>query len=376
MPIVVSVVVPVRNEERYVGECLRSILGGTYAAANMEILVVDGCSSDNTRAIVADIARRHPIVRLLDNPAKQAACAMNIGIRSASGTFVIRVDAHATYPPEYIDRLLTATQALDADNVGGIFLTEPGGSGVQARAVPHVMTHPFGVGNSMYRLRQERAPYRVDTVPFGCYRRELLERIGLYDETFVRNQDDELNARLSLAGGRIYLLPDLHIRYFARDRLRKMGHMFYEYGYFKPCILFKLRRLMTLRQLAPPAFVIALVGLPLAGLLWPVVMVPWVVIVALYIGTACAAAVGAASRQGLRVAGCVALGFGVAHLSYGFGYLRGLVSLIARIGDPEHSGATWSGSNLRTVASLRPERISMDIQPSTQHASPQKSTIS
>jgi GT2 family glycosyltransferase len=331
MPIVVTVVVPVRDEERYVGMCLRSILGGTYLPANMEILVLDGRSSDRTRDIVMDIARRNPVVRLLDNPGGHAAGAMNLGIRAARGTFLVRIDAHSTYPPDYIERLLAAKEMLDADNVGGAFITQPGGSSAQARAVPFVLTHPFGVGNAMYRLRQERTPYEVDTVPYGCYSRELLERIGMFDESFVRNQDDELNARLRLAGGRIYLLPDLHIHYFARDTLRKMGGMFYQYGYFKPRIMFKLGRPMTLRQLAPPAFVTALLGLPPAGLLWPGAVDAWFAMAAIYVGTACVTALCTARRQGWRVVCCVAVGFAVAHLSYGFGYLRGIVDSILRM---------------------------------------------
>jgi glycosyltransferase involved in cell wall biosynthesis len=322
----ISVIIPTRNEEHYIAQCLQTVLEGSFPLDKLEILVVDGRSNDRTRQIVAELCQRYPIVRLLDNPAKVVPHAMNIGIRAARGELIVRLDAHARYGADYLAQLSLWMERLNADNVGGAWVTLPGGNSAQAQAVALILSNRFGVGEAGYRVGGgSQTPTQVDTVPFGCYRREMFDRIGLYDERFIRNQDDELNARLKQAGGRIYLIPEIRIDYIARDSLGKLARMLYQYGYFKPLIAIKLGRPATLRQLAPPAFTAAVVATPFV--LWSHPVAGAVLAASLVVHTAANVLVSAslARRKGWSLFPCLLAGFLSAHLAYGLGYLRGLI---------------------------------------------------
>jgi glycosyltransferase involved in cell wall biosynthesis len=321
----VSIVIPARNEEHYLAACLRSILDGTYPLERLEILIVDGNSDDRTREIANDFATRYHSIQLLENPAAVVPNAMNIGIGAARGEFIVRMDAHARYGPDYVMQLITWIKRLNADNVGGVFVARPATDLPEARAVAAILSHSFGMGGAPYRLGSLREPYEVDTVPFGCYRRDVFDRIGLFDELFIRNQDDELNARLLKAGGRIFLIPEIKIDQFQRSTLRKMGLMLYQYGYFKPLVAIKLGRPATWRQLVPPAFTAAVLGPPLLFFAFPWVVLPW----GMVLGFHCAVNLGVsftqARRQGWPLFSYLFYGYLAAHLSYGFGYLRGIL---------------------------------------------------
>jgi len=321
----VSVVIPARNEEKFIAACLQSVLDGRYPHDRLEILVIDGESTDQTPAIVKSFCARYPFVRLLENPARVVPHAMNIGIRAATGEIIVRVDAHARYGADYVLQLVTWMQRLRADNVGGVWITHPGAGTAEAMAVAIVLSHRFGVGSADYRLSGSEAPREVDTVPFGCYRREMFEKIGLYDERFIRNQDDELNARLKRSGGRIFLIPEIRIDYVARESLRKLARMLYQYGYFKPLIAVKLGRPATLRQLAPPLFAASVLGLPFA--FWMSPLAGAVCALPLLAHTALNLVISGsrAARDGWRLFPWLVAGFLAAHLAYGCGYLRGMV---------------------------------------------------
>jgi glycosyltransferase involved in cell wall biosynthesis len=336
VPPSVTILVPCRNEGKWIAACLDSILGSNYPAERLEVLVIDGMSSDETRAVVADYAARHASIRLLDNVKQIAPAALNIGIAAAQGAVIMRMDAHVDYPADYVATLVRLLQEKGADNVGGVCLTQPGGPGAMARAIAVGMSHPLGVGNSRFRIgsREERW---VDTVPFGCYRRAVFERIGLFDEDLVRNQDDELNLRLIRHGGRILLAPQVVCRYYTRDTLAKLWRMYYQYGYFKPLVVRKVGGVMTLRQLAPPILVLSLAVTATAGLLGLAVLpFPWKLLApaafALVAGSyllaigGCAAV--AARKHGWAVAAALAAVFPALHVSYGIGYLRGAVEFL------------------------------------------------
>lgn len=323
----VTVVVPCRNEERYIGACLDSILAGTYPADRLEVLVVDGASDDGTRSVVASRVARYPSVRCLENPNRTAPHALNIGIRRARGDVIVRMDAHCRYPSDYIGTLVRWLERSGADNVGGVCRTLPANDGAIARAIAIALAHPLAVGNSRFRVGVA-APVWVDTVPFGCYRRAVFERIGLFDEQLARNQDDELNHRLLGAGGRILLVPDVVSEYYARGSFPTLARMYYQYGYFKPLVARKLGRIATGRQLAPPVFVLALVaGLVLAPFATSAALA-LAVLAGVYVAAAFLAAIGAGLSRGLSVVAPLAAAFPVVHLSYGVGYLRGIVDLV------------------------------------------------
>ena len=322
----VSVIVPCRNEEPYVARCLDSILASDYTDDLLEVLVLDGRSEDGTRAILDDYASRHPIVRVLDNPQRITPVALNLGICAARGEVLVRMDVHVVYPTNYIRDLVAALQQTNADNVGGVPVTLPANQTAIARAIAIAMSHPFGVGNSYFRTGV-RQPRWVDTTPFFCCRRETFERVGLFDEELARHQDGEFNARLIKQGGRVLLVPHVVSHYHARGSLRQVARMFHQYGYYKPLVARKLGRVMTLRQLVPPGFVLALAA--------TATLSPWMDGAAVLFGATAAAyllavlgvSITAGRVTGLRGRAALALAFPVMHFSYGLGYLTRVMEL-------------------------------------------------
>lgn len=317
----VSVVIPCRNEEAYIAACLDSILAADYPHDRFQILVVDGQSNDGTREVLSRYVTRHPCVMLLENPKRITPAALNVAIRASAGSIIIRMDAHVLYPPDYISRLVSALEETGADNVGGVLETVPVDGTPTARAIALGLSHPFGVGNSHFRtgssVRRE-----VDTVPFGCYRRETFDRIGLFDEELIRNQDDEFNFRLIGRGGRVLLVPEVRCRYFPRRSLRQVWRMYYQYGYFKPLVARKVGRVMTVRQLVPSILVATLIGsaclspvIPGAGALFASIIGAYALLV-----LACAVA----ARTDLRCGMALTAVFPILHFSYGLGFLRGI----------------------------------------------------
>ena len=307
-----SVIVPCRNEAGHIVACLDSILATTYPRDRLEVLVVDGASDDGTREELAAYAPRQPLVRVIDNPQRTAPAALNRGIRAASGAVILRMDAHVEYPPEYISTLVAALLESGADNVGGLVRTFPAGDGPVARAIALALAHPLGVGNSYFRIGSAERRW-VDTVAFGCWRREVFERIGLFDEELVRNQDDEFNFRLRRRGGRVLLVPEVSVRYYARRSLRHVARMFYQYGYFKPLVALKVRRIMTVRQLVPPARMAFEWRTSRAALVF-------------------GAAVRAGRPFGAPCMLALAATFPLLHVSYGAGFLAGLAARLRRPG--------------------------------------------
>ncbi|MEP6687707.1 MAG: glycosyltransferase family 2 protein [Gemmatimonadales bacterium] len=320
----VSIVVPCRNERDHIGPCLASILENDYPADRREIVVVDGMSDDGTRDRIREVTARHPDVRMLDNPARLTPAALNLGIAETSGEVVVRMDAHGRYPRHYIRRLVETLVTSEADNVGGLFHTIPGGPGAVAEAIAIGMTHPFGVGNARFRTGIT-APTWVDTVPYGCFRRSLFDRIGVFDPELARNQDDELNGRIIRAGGRILLLPDVALDYFARDSLGKLARMYYQYGYYKPLVVRKLGELPTVRQLVPAGLLVALTASALLAWLVPAVgRVALAAVAGAYAAGVLVATLGAWYRTRRPAALLLPLVFPLMHGAYGLGYLRGL----------------------------------------------------
>jgi glycosyltransferase involved in cell wall biosynthesis len=319
----VTVIVPCRNEERYIGACLDSIVATAYPVDRIEVLVVDGRSTDHTRAIVERYVERYAWITLVDNPKRIVPTGLNLGISGATGEIIVRMDAHVVYPASYIPRLVQALAETGADNVGARLVTVPAGDGPIARAIALALSHPLGVGNARYRLSGETRRW-VDTVPFGCYRRETFGKIGGFDEDLVRNQDDEFNARLIKNGGRILLLPDLTARYYARPTLRQLARMFFQYGLFKPLVARKVKRVMTLRQLAPAALVLGLVITALGAVLWPETAAAFWLLAGAYVATVVACSWRFARDEGVLCALSLLAVFPTLHFSYGLGFLRGV----------------------------------------------------
>jgi glycosyltransferase involved in cell wall biosynthesis len=321
-PPLVSVIVPCRNEARYIAACLDSVLASDYPSDSLEILVADGQSDDGTRTILERYARQDPRIRLIDNPRQTTPAGLNQAIRSSSGSVIIRMDAHVLYPERYIRSLVEALVETGADNVGGVLETMPGEFSATGRAIALGLSHRFGVGNSHFRTgTSERR--EVDTVPFGCYRRTVFDRIGLFDEDLIRNQDDELNFRLLRHGGRVLLLPEVSSRYFARPSFGQLSRMYYQYGYFKPLVARKVGRVMTARQLVP-SLLVTLLALSAAASQWlPGAGAAFASITVVYVALVLACSFWA-TRTDWQCGAALAAVFPILHFSYGVGFLHGL----------------------------------------------------
>jgi glycosyltransferase involved in cell wall biosynthesis len=323
---IVTIIIPCRNEKKYIPSLLNSIIGNDYSKDVMEVLVIDGMSDDGTREILETYSISHPFIKTLDNIHKTVPQAMNIGIKNALGEFIIRMDAHATYPKDYISKLVYYSERLNADNVGGRCETLPANETLKAKAIALVLSHPFGVGDAEFRINKSNEEYvQVDTVPFGCYKKSLFDKIGFYDEELIRNQDNELNERLLKNGGKIYLIPSINIQYFARENYQKLWKMLFQYGYFGPLVDIKLGKRTRLRRYIPAIYVLSLALPVIAGLWNPYLFSLALLSGGLHMMTNIYVSSKIAIRSDFRLLPYLMTGFTVGHLSYGIGYLKGMI---------------------------------------------------
>lgn len=329
----VSIVIIARNEERFIEKAISSLLSRSRLAQVMEVLVVDGRSDDATVAVVEKLRERTgwPI-RVLDNPRRLPPHGLNIGVSQCRGDYVLRADAHSEYPPDYIDKLIQyAREYPEADNVGGVFDIRPSTPGYMARAIAAAYSHRFATGNALYRTGV-RKPTFVDTVPFGFFRRDVFDKYGLYDTDLIRNEDGEFNHRIIRGGGKVLLVPDISIRYYARPGLRMLAKTFFQFGWFKPLAQRKLRRPVNHRQFAPLGFLMMMTALAIAGTVsgsWAL-QTGAVGLAGVYLLASAASAIGAVGRRGdspALVPGICAA-FWTMHLCFALGYIKGIVGFL------------------------------------------------
>lgn len=323
----VSIVIPVRNEEKYIESCMRSILKFDYPYADTEIFFVDGMSSDKTAEIVGNYTKKYPHIRLLKNEQQIVPVAMNIGIREAKGDYVVRLDAHAEYPTDYISKLLEWSLKLDADNVGAVCLTDTISDSQTAQAIKFVMSDKFGVGNSKFRTGTQEL-LEVDTVPFGFYKRDVFKRIGLYDERLIRTQDLELNKRLKNAGGKIYLVPDVKCTYFAREDFKSFYSNRFLTGKWVILAAFYTNRLgsVSIRHLVPLVFVMMLAFFAASSFFCGYAFFTLLTLLFGYSGILYFRAYDITKSPALALS--ILKAYFVLHMSYGLGSLCGIVSML------------------------------------------------
>ena len=324
--ITASIVIPCRNEEKFIGKCIDSIAANDFPKDELEVIVVDGMSEDKTREIVRHYSMQYPFIKLIENRKKIVPSGLNIGIQEASGALIMRMDAHNIYAENYISKCVEYLNNYPADNVGGIWITLPGSDSAVAKAIALAVAHPFAAGNAYYRIGSKEPRY-VDTVPFGCYRREVFDRIGLFDEELIRNQDDELNLRLIKNGGRILLGPDIVSYYHARDSLKKLWKMYFQYGYFKPLVAKKIGKILTLRQLVPVSFVTSLILSFLMAFFMKPFMYIFIALSLAYLSVNIACSFQIAYKNSFRHF-MLPLIFATIHFAYGFGYLKGIADFV------------------------------------------------
>lgn len=324
----VSIICPVYNEERFIDRCILSIIAQDYPKESLEVLFIDGRSTDKTRELVEKYTKEHPNIRLLDNPQQVVPYALNKGVEESTGEVVMRIDGHCVYPTNYVSELVRYLYELDADNVGGVWNTQPAHDTAVCQAIALASSHPFGVGGSMHKIGASEI-METDTVPFGCYKREVFEKTGLFDTDLVRNQDDEFNGRLQNLGGKIYLIPQVIINYTARDSIRKMRHMYYQYGLYKPLVNKKLGAPATVRQFFPLLFLLGLITGGILSLFSEWIRYAYLAMLGLYllIGLV-VGSMGAIRTHKPVMALLMPHVFLNIHLSYGLGYLHGIFKVL------------------------------------------------
>jgi GT2 family glycosyltransferase len=359
---ILSVIIPCRNESRFIAKCLDSVLTNGYPVDHLEILVVDGMSDDGTREIAQNYAERYKQVRVLSNPCKVIPCAVNIGVREAKGDIFMRVDAHTILDKEYIARCTRVLTEYGADDVGGKLRIVARDNTFVGRAIMKALTHRVGVGNLRYRFSELENPEVVDTVPFFCCRREVFERIGPFNEKLSRVEDVEFKRRLIRAGGRIMLAPGAIAVYQARSDLKAFWKHNLSDGMWVT-LGFARSELMPVpwRHLAPPALVGTLVCLGLGGIWSKTSLTIFLAIFACYFLTLLAVSLKKAAID-KDWSSCLLLPFVTLsmHFMRGFGSLWGVLRLIAEGRLPHAIGLLWKEQRISRKSA--PPLVTDDLQ--------------
>ncbi|MGE4272522.1 MAG: glycosyltransferase [Desulfitobacterium sp.] len=315
----VSIVIPMRNEKAYIDRCIQTFIQQTYPLEQLEIIIVDGQSTDGSREIVEELGKLYP-VKLFDNPTGFTPTGMNIGLQSARGEIGVVFSAHATAHPDFIKNSVQALKNTNAAAVGGRLINRS--TGEFAKLAGKVLGHPFGVGNSKFRY-SDKADY-VDTVAYGAYRMDVLKQTGLFDERLIRNQDIELNYRLRKFGHTLYFDPSIESYYAPREDFTRFVQQGYGNGYWNIITARLCAQSLSWRHFIPLVFVLALLGATLLSILtspWWLALVagPYLLLDLLV---------------SMRLAGSLpeffqlVLLFPSLHISYGFGSLVSLVKQI------------------------------------------------
>ncbi len=324
----VSIIVPCYNEQKTICDLLDALLLQTFPRDQMEVVIADGLSRDQTLASIASFQRTHPDLnlRLVENAQRTIPSALNLAIRVSRGDILIRLDAHSVPIPEYVERCVADLEAEKGANVGGVWEIRPGGTGWIAEGIAAAAAHPLGVGDARYRLASQAGP--VDTVPFGAFRRALIDQIGGFDETLLTNEDYEFNTRIRKSGGKVWLDPRIRSIYFARAALGELAGQYWRYGFWKLVMLRRYPDTIRWRQALPPLFVLSLLFLVILSIIWNGFMLVLLLEIVLYFLVLAIAAVGSAiRRQKVGLVPGLILAIPTMHVSWGCGFLWSLANL-------------------------------------------------
>jgi succinoglycan biosynthesis protein ExoA len=308
----VSVVVPCRNGEQTIGATLAAVSSQDYPAIN-EIVIALAPSEDDTARVIGSI--NDPRIVVVANPSGATPAGLNAAIMATTGAVIVRVDAHALIPAGYISQAVETLRRTNAANVGGI--QDATGTTPYESAVAAAMSSKFGVGNSPFHYGGTEGP--TDTVYLGAFRRDVLDEVGLFDPTLIRNQDYELNNRIRDAGYQVWFDPKLKVNYRPRGSARALARQYFQYGKWKRHVLRRDPSKVRARQLAAPLLVLGLVGSIFGGL-WaqPLWLVPGGYVLACF-----GVALLTPTAGGLGIKLRLAAAFPTMHLSWGLGFLIG-----------------------------------------------------
>ncbi|MEW5766345.1 MAG: glycosyltransferase family 2 protein [bacterium] len=323
----VSIIIPCRNEERFIGKCLDSIIAQDYPKDKLEVLVVDGMSEDETKKGVSEYSQKYPFIRLLENQKRVTPVAMNIGIKNAKGDLIVMINSHAVIDSDFLINGVKYLNKTNADAVGGMLNTINEGDDIVSRAIPFAADSIFGAGGKRYRSRTNEG-FVSDTLPYCLYKKEVFSKIGLIDEELIRDQDEEFNYRLIKNGGRIYFSPLIKSHLHLRPSLKKLWCQHYQYGYFKPLVAQKVGAVLTWRQLIPSVFVGSLIMCGILSFLIKPFLWIFLLIILSYLTANLGFSLLLSVKRGLKHLMVLPIAFVTLHLSYGVGYLKGIVDFI------------------------------------------------
>ena len=341
----VSIIIPCRNEEKYIQKCLSSVLAFEKPPGlDFEILVMDGRSSDQTVKLALSMADRHPNLQILDNPGFIQSTAVNLGVRASRGQWIMRLDAHAEYPTNYLMLCLETALRTQADNVGGIFITQPGGDSYSAQVVQALTTHKFGVGDSGFRTGAKED--WADTVPYGFYRREVFDRLGWLDERLVRAQDYEFNRRIIASGGRILRNPEIQIKYFNQPTVGKFfAKQLFREAPYNAYLWHVAPYAFALRHAVTGVFAAGVIGGLLVAPLTPWLAWPYFAVLGLYALLAMLSGLQQAVRyKEIRHVFVLPFFFFIYHFVHGAGVLYGLLRLVTGTAPVQKVPTPWPGA--------------------------------
>lgn len=322
----VSVIVPCRNEEERITSLLEALVVQSYPIDKTELVIADAMSTDLTAERINDFARRHPALRvkMVENTRQTIPAGLNMAIKAATGEIIVRLDAHSVPYPDYVRRCVEAIQAGKGENVGGVWEIQPGDDTWQARGIAAAAAHPLGVGDALYRYTGQ--PKSVDTVPFGSFRKQLVERIGYFDETLLTNEDYEFNTRVRKSGGIVWLDPGIRSIYFARSTYSQLARQYWRYGYWKARMLRRYPETLRWRQALPPLMVLSIaVLLPLS---WLWILPAYIFMIELLSYAIILLAAGfhsALKKKELSLIYSVPLAIATMHFSWGSAFLWSLI---------------------------------------------------
>jgi succinoglycan biosynthesis protein ExoA len=324
----VTVIMPIRNEADFIERSLGAILTQDYPHSKMEVLISDGMSNDSTRALIQDMAARHPNVSLsiIDNPGRIVPTGFNLALKQRKGDIVVRVDGHTIIAPDYVRECVSALERTGADNAGGRM--NAFGQTTFGKAVALATSTPFGVGGARFHYSEDEE--WVDTVYLGAWRSKVFDQIGGFDEEFVRNQDDEFNYRLRANNGRILLSPRIKSEYYPRSSPRALWRQYYQYGLYKVRVMQKHTLQMQPRHFAPVLLVAGLVVTALLAILVPSMWVLFAGLAGVYAIANLGASAMTAFRSQPSYILILPLVFAILHFSYGSGFAVGLVRFATR----------------------------------------------
>lgn len=326
----ISIICPTLNEEKYIEKCIQSILQQDIDKNSIELIFVDGKSTDKTGEIIKSYQEKYAFIQLIENPERTVPYAMNYGIKVAKGKIITRIDAHSQFESNYVSVLSKALIKLNASNVGAVCKTDVLHKTPTSLAIQEVLSNRFGVGNSMFRIGIDKVT-AVDTVPFGCYKKEIFEKVGLYNVKLTRNQDIELNKRILRGGGTIFLVPDTFCTYYARETLSSFSRNNYQNGKWNIIMMKYTKNLNSLsyRHFIPFLFIMSLIVPAILSLLWFPFICISILSLLLYTLLILGISVKISIKKEPSFIPLVTTFF-VLHFSYGTGSLIGLIQLITR----------------------------------------------